>query len=238
MDGAVAIESSEAGFETFDNFDDVEVGGVDTDEDWTADVPESKAKDEGLKVLDDTDVDGDGDVVKKEEKKVAKKVEKEEKEEEEESEDDEEPLVENDPNEIKQDKNSKKLRMRMSDGELYNIDAESTFKVKVDGEMQEVPVQELINNYSGKTAWDKKFTEIGKEKKTLEFEKSQIQSQKNKLIQAVNSALGPIKDPDKNPMDSLLYLVEMTGEDPYTAYRRIMESNLEELGSLMDMTET
>jgi hypothetical protein len=234
MEGAVAMESSDAGFETFESFDEVEVSGVDTDEDWTADVPEPKAKDEGLKVLDDTDVDMDGDVVKEKEKKVAKKEEKEE----DDSEDDDKPLIENDPNDIKQDKNSKKLRMRMSDGELYNIDSESTFKVKVDGEMQEVPVQELINNYSGKTAWDKKFTEIGKEKKTLEFEKSQIQSQKNKLIQAVNSALGPIKDPAKNPMDSLLYLVEMTGEDPYTAYRRIMESNLEELGSLMDMTET
>jgi hypothetical protein len=47
--------------------------------------------------------------------------------------------------------------------------------------------------------------------------------------------LAPLKTKDGNPMDSLLYLVEMSGDDPYNAYRRIMESNLEELGKLMDM---
>jgi hypothetical protein len=50
-------------------------------------------------------------------------------------------------------------------------------------------------------------------------------------------ALGPIKDINKNPIDSLLYLVEMSGEDPYNAYRRIMEANLEEIGTLMDLSE-
>jgi hypothetical protein len=102
----------------------------------------------------------------------------------------------------------------------------------------DVPVQELINNYSGKTAWDKKFTEIGKEKKSLEFEKNQISDQKKELVDHVNNALLPLKDKSKNLLDSLMYLVEMSGEDPYNAYRRIIEANLEELSSLLDMGET
>ena len=67
-------DSSES-FETFDNFDDAEVSGEEANDDWSKEEPASKPKDEGLKVLDDTDVDADGDVVEKEEKikKPAKK---------------------------------------------------------------------------------------------------------------------------------------------------------------------
>lgn len=237
MEGeTAAVESGDQGFQTFDSFEEVDVpGNSNPDEDWTADVPEPKAKDEGLKVLKDTEIDSDGDVVKEEakEKKEAKKEEKKTLEEEK----DEAPLKENDPNDIKQTKESKKIRMRMADGELYNIDSDSTLKVKVDGEMVDVPVQELLNNYSGKTAWDKKFTEIGKEKKLIETERNTLTKQKDQLLNHLQQALGPIKDKTKNPIDSLLYLVEMSGEDPYAAYRRIMEANLEELGSLMDMSE-
>jgi hypothetical protein len=39
-------------------------------------------------------------------------------------------------------------------------------------------------------------------------------------------------------MDSLMYLVEMSGKDPYNAYRRMLEANLDEVASLLDMTET
>ena len=236
MEGTESV--AETTFQTFDNFDDAEIATPDADDDWTADVPEPKAKDEGLKVLDDTEVDGEGKVVKEDGKKEPKKEAKKEEKEESDDEEEEAPLKENDPNDIKQNKESKKLRMRMADGELYNIDSDATVKVKVDGELTDVPVQELINNYSGKTAWDKKFTEIGKEKKNLEIERNTITKQKDQLLNHLNQALGPIKDPSKNPIDSLLYLVEMSGEDPYAAYRRIMEANLDELGQLMDMSET
>jgi hypothetical protein len=237
--------SNENSFETFDSFEDGEISGESADEseeDWSKDEKEeapqkSKPKDEGLKLLDDTDVDGEGKVVEKEDKekrepkKARKEAEKEEVEE-------EYVKVEPSDNELPEDKKGKPLRIRMADGDLYNIDATSTVPVKVDGKNQEVPMQELINNYSGKTAWDKKFTELGKEKKAVEFEKAQVTTRNNLLTDHLNRALDPIKDPNKNPLDSMLYLVEMSGQDPYAAYRRIMEANLEELSSLMDMGET
>jgi len=42
--------------------------------------------------------------------------------------------------------------------------------VKINGEEVDVPLQELLNNYSGKVAYDKKFTEVDKEKKALQSE--------------------------------------------------------------------
>jgi len=236
----------ETTFETFDSFEDN--GEMESDAleaSWEGDIDEPKetkkaTKDEGLKVLDDTEVDGEGKVVKedgkKEPKKEVKKAKEESFDDEDESEDETTPekLAE-----VKAEdkKDTKKLRMRMGE-ELFNVDPDSSFKIKIDGEMTDVTTQELINNYAGKTAWDKKFTEIGKEKKLLETEKVTLTKQKESLSEHLRQALDPIKDPNKNPLDSLLYLVEMSGEDPYAAYRRIMEANLEELGTLMDMGET
>jgi hypothetical protein len=238
-ESTATVESGETTFQTFDNFDDAEISAPD-ENDWSvpeAEVKESKPKDEGLKVLDDTEVDLDGKVVKEEGKKEAKKEKKEESFDDE-SEEEEKPLEDQPINEATENKESKKIRMRMGDGELYNVDSNSTFKVKVDGEMVDVAVQDLLNNYSGKTAWDKKFTEIGKEKKLIEVERNTLTKQKDQLLSHLNEALGPIRDKNKNPIDSLLYLVEMSGEDPYAAYRRIMEANLGELSELIDMSET
>jgi hypothetical protein len=238
-ESAAAVESSDSSFQTFDSFDDSEVATPDEAvDDWSQPEPEakeSKPKDEGLKVLDDTVVDGEGDVVKEEGKKAPKKAEKEETSEDEVEE--EKPLEDQPINEANEDKKAKKLRMRMGE-DLFNIDSNSTFKIKVDGEQVDVELQDLINNYSGKTAWDKKFTELGKEKKAVEFEKNTVVKQKEQLIQHLTQALDPIKDPNKNPLDSLLYLVELSGEDPYNAYRRIMEANLDTISELYDMDET
>lgn len=237
-------------FETFDSFSEEEVSGKSesNEDDWSSPDESEESEDSGreevkddLKILDDTEVDADGKVIDKEGKKEKKftppKKDKEEDKKGLKVNEPNEP-VENEDNTLPEDKKpAPKLRMRMGD-ELFNVDADSMFKVKVDGELMDVPVQELINNYSGKTAWDKKFTEIGKEKKVLEAEKSQILQQKQQLSEHVKKAIAPLKDPNANPLDSLMYLVEISGEDPYTAYRRIMESNLEEISTLMDMTET
>ena len=225
---------SEASFETFDNFEEIAEEAEASDDDWGKEEAPAKEKvSEDLKVIKDSQIDGEGKLIKdaKESDKDEEEESEEEESEEEESEEEEEEI------QVKKDeekKDSKKLRMRMGE-ELFNVDSDASFKVKVDGKNEDVPLQELINNYSGKTAWDKKFTEIGKEKKTLEVEKAQVTRQSEELKSHVAKALAPLKTKDGNPMDSLLYLVEMSGDDPYNAYRRIMESNLEELGKLMDM---
>lgn len=227
-------------FVTFDDAyaEDESTGEETTEDNWgegeKEDKPAEKVK-EDLKPLDDDEVDAEGknlkDKPKKEEKKEDKK-EEEDGEEEEVVEEKEEVAIPGEVEEIKS-----KLRMRMGN-ELFNVDSTATFPVKIDGKVENVNVQELINNYSGKTAWDKKFTEVGKERKNLEFETKTFNSQKEKLNENMNKVLGPLKDATGNPLESLLNLVEMSGDDPYTAYRRVMEANLEELSSLMDMNET
>lgn len=131
---------------------------------------------------------------------------------------------------------TKKLKIRMSDG-LYGIESDAKVRVKVDGDFQEVPVQELINNYSGKTAWDKKFTEIGEEKKLIESLKTEVSKTKSFLQETAAEVVSHLEDPEKNPVDALLFLVEKSGHDSYSVYKRMLESNLEEVENLMSMSE-
>jgi|694.fasta_scaffold70762_3 hypothetical protein len=235
-------EGNDETFETFDNFDTIAEEAEQADDDWSKPEPEVKKEkvSEDLKVIKDSQADDKGKVIK-EDKDEEDSEDGEEEESEEEAEEEKEIEVKKEEKEEEdkkeEKKDSKKLRMRMGD-ELFNVDSDASFKVKVDGKTEEVPLQELINNYSGKTAWDKKFTEIGKEKKSLEFEKVNLTKEKDILRTHIKNAIAPLKNKDANPLDSLMYLVEMTGEDPYNAYRRIMEANLEELGQLLDMTET
>jgi hypothetical protein len=236
-------ESNDESFETFDNFEEIAEEAEAADDDWSNPDPEPKKEkvSEDLKVIKDSQVDGEGKVIK-EDKKAKEKDEDSEDGEEEESEEKEDSEEEEEKPELKEedkeeeDKPKSKLRMKMGN-DLYNVTSDATFKVKVDGEVVDVPVQDLINNYSGKTAWDKKFTDLGKEKKVFEAETAKFKSQVADLQGFVKTALDPLSKKDGNPMDSLLYLVEMSGQDPYNAYRRIMEANLDELGKLYDMSE-
>jgi hypothetical protein len=229
--------SDESTFETFDDMEAISEEAESAEDDWSKEEPEKEKVSEDLKVIKDSQTDSEGKVIKEDKKEDEEEGEEESEEEEESEDEEEEEKDEEKPKEDKEKKDAKKLRIRMGD-ELFNIDSDATFKVKVDGETQEVTAQELINNYSGKTAWDKKFTEIGKEKKSLEFEKSNLTKEKQTLSAHLKNALAPLEDKEGNPLDSLMYLVEMSGKNPYNAYRRIMEANLDELGQLLDMTET
>jgi hypothetical protein len=241
-----SVESNDATFETFDNLEEISADADNLEDDWGK--PESEPKQEkvseDLKVIKDSQTDYKGKVIKedsnsKDEDVEDEKEELEAKEEDSDTESDEDSEEEDDTEkeEIKEEKPKSKLRMKMGE-DTFNVNSDATFKVKVDGEILDVPVQELINDYSGKTAWDKKFTALGKEKKQLETEKANVIAHKNSIINHVNKALEPLIDENANPMDALMYLVEMSGKDPYNAYRRMLEANLDEVASLLDMTET
>ena len=236
-----AEPSNDPSFETFENFDTIADEAESSDDDWSKPEPEAKEKvSEDLKVIKDSQADSEGKVIKEDKKAKEEDEEEEPEEDEEESEDEveEDEIEEEVKDEEEEEKKPKsKLRIKMGD-ELFNIDSDATFKVKVDGKVEDVPVQELINNYSGKTAWDKKFTELGKERKQLEYQIGTLNEQKTMIRDQLSKVLAPLEDPEANPMDSLMYLVELEGKDPYTVWRRNIESNLQELGTLIDMTET
>lgn len=190
---------------------------------------------------------------KKEEKKDSKKKsdidtlsDKSEDEEESEDEDDEEeespkPKKEEDKKkdeEVKDLDKEKKGKIKVRIGEdLYGLEPESMVRYKVDGEYVERPLQEILNKASGVEALDKKFTDLGKQKKEVELKSSLIEEKAKVLSKTVEQVVNIVKDPNANIWDALEFLVEKSGGDVYSTKRRAMESVLEEVEKLQDMSE-
>jgi len=100
---------------------------------------------------------------------------KEEKKEESDDDDDEEESEEDDEEESDEESEAKakdtaknvidagikgkKLQASFA-GKDFDLHTGATIPVKIDGTIQSVPIQSLINNYSGKQTWDKKFSEL------------------------------------------------------------------------------
>lgn len=167
----------------------------------------------------------------KEEKPKEKKADKKEKQS---KEDEKEEVAEEKTAEEKAE--AKKLKIRQADG-LYGIDADAKVRVKIDGAFQEVPVQELINNYSGKVAYDKKFSEIGLKNKEAEQLIQQNTKRAENLKNIVAEVTGHLSDKMKNPLDALNFIVEKSGMDTYDVWKRTLEANLEEVEKLMSFSD-
>lgn len=186
-----------------------------------------------LDVLDMDQKDEEEDEVeKKEEKKEEKKADKKEKQTKEEDKEDVEETAE----EKSEKAEAKKLKIRMSDG-LYGIESDAKVRVKIDGTFEEVPVQELINNYSGKVAYDKKFSEVGLKNKEAEQKIQQATQREQFLNGVVAEVTSHLSDKMKNPLDALNFIVEKSGMDTYDVWKRTLEANLDEVEKLMSMSD-
>lgn len=89
------------------------------------------------------------------------------------------------------------------------------FKVKVDGEEVEVSLDELKSNYSGKQAFDKKFTALDKERKQFLKEKQQIESYVNEFRTLATS---------KNMVEATKFLGQLTGKAPHAVVDELISS--------------
>src|SRR5574343_734820 len=69
---------------------------------------------------------------------------------------------------------SKALTFRAGDKEVA-LDETATIPWKIDGKQQAVTVKDLLDNYSGKVAWDKRFNEVATQRKQLTTEKMQLE---------------------------------------------------------------
>ena len=108
----------------------------------------------------------------------------------------------------------KKLLAKIGDSEL-EIAPDARFKHKVDSEEVEVTLQDLLNNYSGKQSWDKKFTELDKERQSHKADLENV----NKYISEF------AKKSKEDPVAALEFLASEIGLDPYE-YRKTLRQQL------------
>lgn len=228
------------GMKTFENLDEdpaLQEDETEEKESSKEDKKESKKGekeevDEELKLLNDSDGTEEKDK-KKEDKK--EKEEKEDKEEEDKKEDKKEE-EEKKPVEEENTKKTKKLKVKVGE-ELFSLEPNATIRHKVDGKMEDIPVQELLSNYNGKVAYDRRFGELGEKNKEVEAKSRQVEEAKGLLKQKIEPILEVIKDETRDPYEAVMHIVDMVGGDPYNIFRRSLESRLGELENLLDMSE-
>lgn len=116
--------------------------------------------------------------------------------------------------------NRKVLKLKDGDKEI-ELPLDSKLTVSVDGKEEEVSVQELRDNYSGRVAWDKKFTELSTDRKAFEREKFQANETLKDLL----------KTSEKDAFGLIAKIADHHGEDPIkyvTAFRKQLMAAAEE----------
>lgn len=121
----------------------------------------------------------------------------------------------------------KTIKAKHQDKEL-ELDEEATFTVKVNGQDVEVPAKDLFSNYSGKVAWDKKFTELSKKELTFKKDSESLGKDKH-LIKEIFS--------EKSPEVRLFKMAELAGVSPLEFRQAYYDENIKLLEQYSNMTE-
>lgn len=150
-----------------DVWDDLDEDSIDMPEAFNGDsLEESDNKPEEVKEVE-KEIEGEESSDSKEEKKEESDI-KEEKEDDTKENDSKDKTIKPDSKEVESKESSlESLQSQIDSGEL-------SLSISVDGKKEEVSIQELKNNYSGKVHYDKKFTELDNERKAYEADYKKI----------------------------------------------------------------
>lgn len=128
----------------------------------------------------------------------------------------------------------KKLIARYNDEET-EIAANSLFKHKIDGEEVDVELQELLNNYSGKVSYDKKFQELAGRKKEFEDFKNTYDQDIETIYNVISGFRDSMKENDG--MGALQHFANFAGMKPYEFQESLLTSLIPEVVRRANMTE-
>lgn len=239
-------ETEDSGSEDFQSFDDFGISDdshdsseeLENGDDWGTPIAAPKAakienhkSTDQVKNLDAKEGDLTEDGVEMKEEKKDDSDEKEEKEEESDKANVEEIAVAAPVGKI--------LKAKLGDSEV-GIDDAAVVKVKVDGKNIDVPIKELISNFSGQQNWDKKNSEFAAEKKNFTANVEKVRAYETHLKSNMEGITAKVKaavEGKGHPLEAMNQLLDLLGEDSFVYYKKTMESLFDEFNSLYDMSE-
>lgn len=125
------------------------------------------------------------------------------------------------------EKARKMIKAKLKESE-FDLDEEATIPVKINGKEELVSVKELMGNYSGKVAWDKKFTELSKKEKDIKGLESRAQ-------QASNNFKGLFEEKDETVR--MFKMAQMAGVDPVQYRQKFLDDNIKLLENWYAMSD-
>lgn len=125
-------------------------------------------------------------------------------------------------------KGVKTHKLKIGD-QLQDIAGDATFTIPVNGKKVEVPLQDLVNDYNGKTEWHRRMSEADQIKTDFTAKEQKINSLVGNLVERAVTQ----KDPDA----AFDFLAEMTKQDPVEMKSNILRQQFEALLPVFEMTE-
>jgi hypothetical protein len=112
------------------------------------------------------------------------------------------------------------------------VEAKATpdlFEVKVNGKVEEVSLDDLKSNYSGKVAYDKKFTELDRERQAYKQEVDQINSYVNELGDTMKNA---------SLLEGFYKVGELVGMAPHAIKQSLIKEILPEINRMSELSQS
>lgn len=100
--------------------------------------------------------------------------------------------------------------------------------VKVNGKPETVDLQTLINEFSGKTDWSRKYQTLDTERKTFETERRELQSSIDELYDLAVT--------QKKPLEAVAYLSDLLGGDGLGTVQQMQQQMIQEFEELSKLS--
>lgn len=128
----------------------------------------------------------------------------------------------------KSDEEKKQEETKTEEVKTEEADPENPeIEVKVNGKIEKVKLSDLKANYSGKVAYDKKFSEMDKERKQLIQDRDTFYKPMAKFKELIQ---------DGKAGDALLHIVDFVGEDSYNFSKKLVEAMSPLVKARLEMT--
>lgn len=121
----------------------------------------------------------------------------------------------------------KTIKAKLADSE-FELDEEAVVPVKINGKEEMVQIKDLLGNYSGKVAWDKKFSEV-------DMTRKQVAAQELKLREVSNLIRETYEEQDPNL--KMYKMAQLAGIDPVEFRTKFFNENISLLEKYYSMSE-
>ncbi|MCK9370520.1 hypothetical protein M0R04_11470 [Candidatus Dojkabacteria bacterium] len=143
--------------------------------------------------------------------------------------------VEGEPTEITEEVNEVEPKLEEPVTQEKSAD-DSEVEVKINGKVEKVSLKDLKSNYSGKVAYDQKFSEIDKQHKSVLKEKTNLQQEVDQINTYVNTFADRMKKQDA--VGAMSYLAEFSGMSPAAMKQMLINQLLPEINRQSGLTES
>lgn len=121
----------------------------------------------------------------------------------------------------------KTIKAKLADSE-FELDEEAAIPVKINGKEEMVQIRDLMGNYSGKVAWDKKFSEVDQTRKSVAAQELKLREMADLVKQVYE---------EQDPNMKMFRMSQLAGIDPVQFREKFFNENISLLEKFYSMTE-